>query len=150
MSSLKINLHRLCLESVQQRLDTAKQALRSAEEGAEQETKSSAGDKYETGREMMQQEKDRALAQANEANKLLVALQAISTSGEADKVLVGSVINTDQGNFYLSISAGMIKFEDKEYFAVSPASPIGSKLMGRQKGDRFDMNGKAYQIIDVI
>lgn len=135
---------------VEQRLETGRQALKSAEDGAEQETKSSAGDKYETGREMMQQEKNRAMAQLNEANKLLVALQGISTNGETAKVQAGSVIDTDKGNFYLSISAGVIKYEGREYFAVSPASPIGAKLMGKQKDDSFDMNGKHYQIINVI
>ncbi|PTQ99981.1 hypothetical protein C8P68_102812 [Mucilaginibacter yixingensis] len=150
MSNLKTNLHRLCLDIVEQRMETGRQALKSAEDGAEQETKSSAGDKYETAREMMQQEKNRAMAQLNEANKLLVALQGISTNGEAEKVQAGSVISTDKGNFYLSISAGVIKFEGKDYFAVSPASPIGTKLMGKQKGDSFDMNGKHYQIINVI
>lgn len=150
MFNLKSSLHRLCLDIVEQRLETGRQALKSVEDGAGQETKSSAGDKYETAREMMQQEKNRAMAQLNEANKLLVALQAISTNGEAEKVQTGSVINTDKGNFYLSVSAGVIKLEGNDYFAVSPASPIGAKLMGKQKGDSFDMNGKHYQIINVI
>lgn len=150
MSTLKQNLHRLCIEIVQQRIDNAKQALKLAEEGAEGETKSSAGDKYETSREMMQQEQDRAMAQLNEANKQLVALQTLSITGQVEQVLPGSVVNTSNGNFYLAISAGTITFEGINYFAVSPASPIGLKLIGAKNGDTFDMNGKQYTITQVI
>lgn len=150
MSILKQNLHRLCIEVVQQRVDNAKQGLKLAEESAEGETKSSAGDKYETSREMMQQEQDRAMAQLNEANKLLVALQTISITFQADQVQPGSVVTTNNGSFYLAVSAGTITFDGASYFAVSPASPIGIKLTGRKKGESFDMNGKAYTITQVI
>jgi transcription elongation GreA/GreB family factor len=150
MNHLKEQLHRQCLAFVQERMDNARQAIELAEQSAEEDTKSSAGDKYETGREMLQQEKNRGMAQLAEANKLLVVLNRIGTGGQSDKVSEGSVVLTDNGNFYIAISAGVLSIEGKSFFAVSPASPIGAKLTGCMPGDTFDFNGKTYLIEQVM
>ena len=146
MSELKQQLHALCIAFVQQRMDNAQQAIISAEQSAAQDTKSSAGDKYETGREMLQQEKDRGMAQLTEANKLMIALKRVSTNGNSTKVEEGSVVLTNNGNFYLSVSAGTLNLNGISYFAISAASPIGAKMMGCKIGDEFVMNGKMYRI----
>ena len=150
MSELKTELHRQCTAFVLQRMENAKQALLSAEQSATEDTKSSAGDKYETGREMMQQESTRNMIQLNEANKLLVALNRISTTGQTDKAEEGSMIITNNGNFYISVSAGALTVDGRSYFAISAASPIGVKMMGCKAGDGFSLNGAAYQIINII
>lgn len=150
MNDLKKQLHQLCLDFVKERMDNAQQAILSAEQSAAEDTKSSAGDKYETGREMLQQEKDRNMAQLTEANKLLVALSRIGTSGQSAKVEEGSVVKTNSGNFYISISAGALKVGDEGYYAISAASPIGVKMMGSKAGDEFSLNGKAYTILSVF
>lgn len=121
-----------------------------AEQSSAEDTKSSAGDKYETGREMLQQEKDRGMAQLTEANKLLVALQRISTSGTATKAEEGSVVITDNGSFYIAISAGSLTLDSKIYFAVSAASPIGAKMLGCKVGDEFGLNGKVYKVKEIV
>lgn len=135
---------------IQERMDNAKQAIQSAEQSATEDTKSSAGDKYETGREMMQQEKNRGMAQLTEANKLLIALNRIATSSQTEKVTEGSIVFTNNGNFYIAVSAGTLNADGKSFFAVSAASPIGAKLMGRATHDTFAFNGKTYIIGQVL
>jgi len=149
MSTLKQQLHTLCLAYVQNRIAAAEEAIAEAQQAANDDTKSSAGDKYETGREMMQQETNRNLAQLNEASKLLVALNHTSTAGSSQMADAGSIVYTNNGNFYLAISAGQIATDGKNYIAVSPASPIGYKLKSLVAGNSFDLNGKTYQIISV-
>ncbi len=150
MSTLKEQLHQKCVKYVQQRMDAAQQAIAEAQQAANNDTKSSAGDKYETGREMAQQETNRNLTQLNEANKLMVALNRISTGSKSATAEAGSVVKTNQGNFYLSISAGNINAEGESYVAISTASPVGLKLKGTQAGDSFTFNGKNYSIIEVL
>lgn len=150
MSDLKAKLHALCLLYVQTRMQAAQQAIAQAQQAQNDDTKSSAGDKYETGREMAQQDTNRNLAQLNEANKLMVVLNHISVNGTSTKAEPGSVIVTDNGNFYLAISAGSIYVGDKKYFAVSPASPIGIQLRDKKSGDHFILNEKKYQIESII
>ena len=150
MSELKEQLHQLCINYVKNRMHAAEQAIAEAQQSANDDTKSSAGDKYETGREMAQQETNRNLAQLNEANKLMVALNQISYNGESKKAETGSVIITNNGSFYLAISAGALTFDGKNYFAVSPASPIGYKLKNKKVGDKFILNEKTYQIQSIL
>jgi len=150
MSDLKKQLHALATAFVQQRLDAVQQALQSAEQSTGEDTKSSAGDKYETGREMLQQEKNRGMAQLTEANKLLIALNRISTAGQSTKVEDGSIVKTNNGNFYISVSAGVLSIDGENYFAVSAASPIGAKLLGCKAGGEFSLNGKWYIVKEVM
>lgn len=149
MTNLKKELYDLCAEYVRKSMDAAELGIKEAQKASNEDTKSSAGDKYETGRAMMQQETNRNLAQLNEANKLLVALNRISTSFTSGKAETGSIIITNNGNFYLAISAGSLMVNGENYFAVSPASPIGLKLTGRTAGDDFTLNGKHYIIQSV-
>ena len=149
MSDLKKELYEQCVSYVRKSMDAAELGIKEAQKASNEDTKSSAGDKYETGRAMMQQETNRNLAQLNEANKLMVALNRISTAGIAHKAETGSVIKTNNGNFYLAISAGSLSANGETYVAVSPASPIGLLLMGKITGESFTLNGKSYVIESV-
>jgi len=65
-------------------------------------------------------------------------------------VETGSLVITDNGKFYLAISAGTLVVDGASYFAVSPASPIGMKLKGLKVGEGFELNGKGYVIEEII
>ena len=150
MDDLKQQLYNQCLEYVQQRMDAAQLAIDEAQKAANEETKSSAGDKYETGRAMMQQETGRNRQQLEEINKLKVALNRVSPAQQSATVEPGSIVITDQGNFYIAISAGALRVGGETYFAVSPASPIGLLLAGKRAGEKIMLNGKPYAITMVI
>ena len=62
-STLKIDLLRKLEEVIQSKIEELKLSIASAKESRDNDTKSSAGDKYETGREMMQMEINKASAQ---------------------------------------------------------------------------------------
>lgn len=148
--NLKQQIHQQCLAHIQKSLEAAKQAIADAQAAAADDTKSSAGDKYETGREMAQQQTDRNMTVLNETNKLLIALNKINPSVVANKIAPGSVVFTNNGNFYIAVSAGVITVGGEKFFAVSPASPIGLKLMGLAAAAEFKLNDKIYQIKKVI
>lgn len=145
----KKSLHALCEAYVNDRIATIKQAIVQAQASANDETKSSAGDKYETGRAMMQLEIEKNTTQLQEALKL----QKTLTDTPADEtdwiVKLGSIVYTNEGNFYIAISAGALTCGQESYFAISFASPIGQLLKGRKVDDEFTFNKKHY-IIDKI
>ncbi|QQL49380.1 3-oxoacyl-ACP synthase [Mucilaginibacter ginkgonis] len=149
MNELKQQLYNYCRSYAQNRVDILTDAIESARQSAAEDTKSSAGDKYETGREMLQQETNRNTTLLNEANKLLVVLNRISTTGISKTADGGSIVVTDNGNFYLAVSAGTAIVAGTSYFTVSQASPIGQKLTGKKPGDTFEMNGKIYKVKEV-
>ncbi len=147
--NLKSILYTQCMDYVMQRIETARQSLNHAQESARAEEKSSAGDKYETGRAMAHLEREKALEQLNEAIKLRSALEKVSQIDVSDRVSLGSIVFTDTYNFYLAISAGKLNYEGVEFVALAPASPLGAILIGRQKGDRFIFNKQTLVITEI-
>jgi len=149
MSKLKQQLYLLCGEYIKSRETEIKNTLEEAREAANNETKSSAGDKYETGRETMQQEIDLNITRLNELNKLKQVLERIIPEQTGSTVMPGSVVRTSNGNYYIAIGAGKLKIDDTTYYAISAESPIGEKLAGQATGYKFDFNGKKFEIESV-
>lgn len=103
------------------------------------DTKSSMGDKYETGREMLQQEINNLQIQLNEILKQQDFLKTIllKTSDKAEK---GALVETDKGLFFISVSLGEIVFENKKIFAISPDAPLAKEMLGKIEGEVFTIN----------
>ncbi|AMR27892.1 3-oxoacyl-ACP synthase [Hymenobacter psoromatis] len=139
--------HAACLAYVHARLDAARAGMAAAQESSNSETKSSAGDKYETGRAMAQQERDRHAAQLHEAQQLLAALQKLNPELPSDTVRTGALASTSLGLFYISIGAGKLTTaEGREFLAVSPAAPAAAALNGKKAGEEVVFNGKKIQV----
>ncbi len=146
LKEIKLQLYARCLAFVNQRIETARNAMEAAQEAANSETKSSAGDKYETGRAMAQRERDMSAAQLAEALKLKKDLEQINVEAIYESAQRGSLVMTDQGNFFISISAGKLIIENTDYFAVSPASPVGAGLNHHKVGEEVSFNNRKYRI----
>lgn len=142
MSELKQQLYALCTKHIADRETAIKRTIAEARDAANNETKSSAGDKYETGREVMQQEIDLNLMRLNELTKLNQTLDRIKTDQAFITAQPGAVVQTDNGNYYISISAGQLVVNNTTYYAISSASPIGAKLAGVRANDTITLNGK--------
>ncbi len=149
-NSIKKALHTACCAYVQERIDSIKLVIREAQLAANDETKSSAGDKYETGRSMMQLEIEKNTIQLSEVLKLQKVMHHINPEKENFVAEIGSVVFTSHGNFYLAVSAGNLTMEGESYFAVSAASPIGQQLMNKKENDSFVFNKKEYKVHQVL
>lgn len=143
---LKAALHRYCMHYTEGRMHTADQAMRNAQEAANAEGKSSAGDKYETGRAMMQIERDKAAQQLEEALKLKRILEGIRVDVPMSTAALGSVVLSDVVNFYIAISAGMVQFENRDFITIAPNAPVALMLIGLKEGDNFHFNGKQHVV----
>jgi hypothetical protein len=146
---LKKQLYDLCLDYINQRILTAKNAVEEAQKSANEETKSSAGDKYETARSMMQQEAQWSRTQLAEAQKLKQDLDQVPIDKPMTTVQSGSLVFTNRGTFFISISAGRLSVEGENIFAISAASPLGVKLLGSEPGTGFNLNGQVFNILKV-
>lgn len=150
MQDIKEKLYLLCLNFIEQRIHTAETALEQSREASNDDTKSSAGDKFETTREMMQQDISRNKRLLMDAQQNLQLLNSIKDTPSNDKVRNGNLVYTSEGVFYISISAGQLKLDGESIFAISAASPIGNLLIGKEKGAAFSFNGKHYLIKEII
>lgn len=145
----KKNLLAYCQSLVQQKINEADAAMRAAQAAANEETKSSAGDKYETGRAMMQLEKEKLASQRAEAFKLKKVLDQISPERMTAAVALGSLVQTDIGWFLVAVGLGRITVDDQPCFVISPVAPIGQAMRGKRAGEEFRFNRKTVKIINV-
>jgi hypothetical protein len=147
--NLKETLFKQCESFVNKRLQTIEEALSSNQKALQAETKSSAGDKHETGRAMLQLEMEKASQQLMGVNEMKITLAKIDIFKQHKIVHLGSIVETDHFNYFLSISAGKLTTHEKDYFAVSISSPIGKRLLGKKTGEQFTFNGSTTKIIKI-
>ncbi len=147
--SLKDQILNRCREYVDVSIATAKQAMDNAQQSANEEGKSSAGDKYETGRAMMQIERDRAAHQLQEAIQLQTVLDLIKSETTVEKISLGSLVITDSKRIFISIGIGKLIVSGVEYFVVSPTSPLGKALAGLKVNDRVTFNKEVITVREI-
>jgi len=92
-----------CLEIVQEKIVIIRKNIDLAQEASRDDTKSSAGDKYETTRAMMQIEIDTNKKRLLETQALENKLLSIDTATTFEKVTLGALITTNQGIFLMGI-----------------------------------------------
>lgn len=112
------------------------------------DTKSSMGDKYETGREMLQQEINNLQVQLNEVLKQQDFLKTIIIKG-SDKAEKGAIVKTERGLFFISVSLGEITFENQKIICISPESPLAKAMNAKLKGEAFSLNNMNQKIVDL-
>lgn len=114
-----------------------------------EETKSSAGDKYETSRAMINLEKEKVEANLLELIKKRLAISAIDPAKVTNKVKNGSLVTTGAGIFFISTSLGKLEIDGNSIFVISPVSPIAQVMLDLTSGDSFEFNGKKNSIVSL-
>ena len=148
--NIKAILFTKCEEYVNNKISSAQEAIDAVQKSANTETKSSAGDKYETGRSMMQLEILKYSAQLNEGYNLKKVLNKIDYDKNYNKIQTGSLVKTTNGNFFISISAGKFIVDKEEYMTISFSSPLAQELFNKQVKNKIHFRNKEYLIKSII
>ena len=111
--------------------------------------KSSAGDKFETSRALMQTEYDKIDNQLLILKNQLRAIKSISLSDKKNKVGVGSFIKTNKSFYFISIGLGKQIIDNNDIYVISLSSPIGKLLNNKKKGDKIVFNNKEELIENI-
>ena len=138
-----------CHQYVNSRIDHAQKAIIELQSSANEETKSSAGDKYETGRAMIQIEIQNLKMQLSESLKLKQILNQIDITDKINRIGPGSIVKTDSANYFLAISAGTFSIENEKYYTMALDAPVAMLLKGLVKGDIFIFNKRNITIKEV-
>ena len=145
---IKEQLFNACLLFVNNNLETITNVIESNKKDLLSETKSSAGDKHETGRAMIQLEMEKAGQQLTSVNVMKEVLSKISIDKTSELICLGSLIYTSKANYFLAISTGKITIDNKDYFVISAQSPIGRQLLGKKVGDCISFNNA--EILEIL
>ena len=136
-----------CRQSLESRKAEYARESASLDQAAAGETKSSAGDKYETGREMIAQARN--LIQRNLAETLanLEALDRMAAAPLRDRIGFGSLVETSGGWYWVGISLGEVEIPGGPVRTVSLASPLGAALKGKGVGDTLPWKSAVLEIL---
>ncbi|MEO0570666.1 MAG: 3-oxoacyl-ACP synthase [Bacteroidota bacterium] len=143
----KKEVHAFCENYVNSRLERIHSEIKKLNEGLQSETKSTAGDKHETGRAMLQLEREKLGKQLLEVENMKLVMGRISPNQESEKIALGSLVRTDKARYFISISAGKFRLQNTDVYCISTSSPIGKILLGKEEGDVILFNGSEQMIL---
>lgn len=144
--SLKASVIQQLQEMLQQKLSEAQHSLVTTQASLGNETKSTAGDKYETGRAMVQIELQKMADQRDKIDVQLQTLAKVDPQKACTKVEFGSLVETDKERYFVAIGLGKIEVADGACFVISLDSPIGKALQGKSAGDQLNFQGREIMI----
>lgn len=145
----KKSLYEFCRTFVGDRKLRIENNIRDVRESLNSETKSSAGDKHETGRAMLQLEREKLGQQLAEAEKMEQVLSKVRWEKISPTAILGSWVRTSKADYFLAISAGRFRQGENEVFCISMATPIGQLLLGKAAGDSMVFNGTEIEILSL-
>lgn len=143
---LKLEIYEKSLQLIEGRLHTIKENIKELIVSKNSETKSSAGDKYETGRAMMQNEEDLYKRQLADTQQVYKSFISIPKSEICDVVKPGALIKLPAGWFYLGAAIGKIRVQNIDVYCISLQSPIGKALKGLQANEKVHFNEQIFTI----
>lgn len=119
-------------------------------EASKNETKSTVGDKHETSKAMMHLEQEKLGSQIKEIEFQIKEFNSINFTTVTASVILGSLVETNKGYFFIATAIGKMQIDDKTIFAISNKSPLGIKLIGLKENEAIEFNTTNYIIKKVI
>ncbi|MDA7567882.1 GreA/GreB family elongation factor [Flavobacteriaceae bacterium] len=146
---IKQQLHLKCQELLQNRLRVVEKSMNDIYNNLESETKSTAGDKHETGRAMLHLEREKLGHQLAIINNQLQVFNKINLEAQISRVVLGSLVYTTQANYFISVSMGELKAGKIRAYAISPMSPVGQALMLKAVDETVFYNNQKIKILKI-
>lgn len=149
MGTMRKQAYQFCQEYVDSRIQRIQQQIHEVRQSLTAESKSTAGDKHETGRAMLQLEREKLGQQLLEAEKMQQVLKRAAIIKTTGKVTLGSLVETDKATYYILISAGNFESDGRNVFCISAKTPMARLLIGKEKGSSFVFNGTTHKVLNI-
>jgi len=140
LEELKQQAFKHCTDFVKNRIARIQSQIKELQLALTSETKSSAGDKHETGRAMLQLEREKLGEQLAKAEQMQLLLHKAAAVPESEHIGLGTLVITDKQAYYIAISAGELVHKGVSVFCISPLTPIAKLLAGKKRGDTITFN----------
>lgn len=132
------------------KIEELERNISEVQNSANQESKSSMGDKYETGRAMAQNEVFMLQNQLANLSQEAEKFNVIDFSIQPQNIIAGSLVETNIGWFLLSSGLGKVTIAGKPIMCISLNSPLSITLLGKQANESFVINNKAGKVLTVL
>ena len=147
---IKKTLFNHCKTHLEKKMKVFEQLKKNLQKDLTYETKSSAGDKYETARAMIQLENEKLSNQIREIELNYQKLNTIKDFQTSKSISLGSIIFTDKANYYVAIAADFFEVNSKVFYCISSQSPIGKLLIGKKINESIMFNNLQSTILEII
>lgn len=144
----KLQIINHCTQTLQDQISSLEQELALIKHDIAEDTKSSAGDKYETSREMANMERQKLAEQLAVNNKLMGYISTLNTDPRPE-IQAGALVETDKVFIFISISLGLVEVEGRRIMVISPNAPLSQAFLGARPGDEISFNKQVYRIISI-
>ncbi|NMH26670.1 hypothetical protein [Flavobacterium silvaticum] len=146
---LKQKIHARYLQLVNDKIDVFRDMISGLADDAQSDAKGSAGDKHETGLSMMHLEQEKLSFKLRECLEQKAVLDKIDPNSGHSRIGIGSLVKANGILFFVSLALPKIAVDGTTILALSPNSPLGSKLMSQAVGFTFEINGTSYEIQEI-
>tara|TARA_R100000935_G_scaffold46646_1_gene70150 strand:+ start:459 stop:902 length:444 start_codon:yes stop_codon:yes gene_type:complete len=146
---MKEQLFKACESYLEEKIARISHSILDLEAALTNESKSSAGDKYETGREMINIEIQKLSTQLQQFQQLQITLQVAKRNVTTEIIKMGSLVEATNANYFISIPVGEVAINDKKVYVIGSSSPIARALIGKSVGDTFSFNSVSGAIISI-
>lgn len=149
MQQFKSKIIETCQNHLNEKTQSFKLIMQEITGAANSETKSSAGDKHETARAMMQLEQEKLSKQIADLAEQKTEFDKIDFTISSSQITQGCFIETNNGYFLIATSIGKINVLGKTVFVISNKSPLAIAFHSKKQKDTVSFNGVEYKIKSV-
>lgn len=135
---------------LQDKIDIYQDLIQSLTEDAQNDAKSSAGDKHETTLSKLHIELEKIAHKLKEGIEQQAILSKLNSEQPSNKVILGSVVITNHLIVFISTALPKITIDNRAVFAISPQSPLGIQLMHKAVHSEFLVNNVTYKILEIL
>ncbi|SHJ07244.1 hypothetical protein [Flavobacterium terrae] len=147
--TLKQTIHQKYLQIVQDKIDVFQDMIEGLMQDSLNDAKGSAGDKHETALSMMHLEQEKLSSKLREAIEYKSILEKIDPTQIHQKVALGSLVKTNKLTVFVSCALPKLVVDGQTIFGISPQSPLGQELFGKDNNHAFNLNNVPYQILTI-
>lgn len=150
MPNFKQNILSKYQTLLQDKIDIYQDLIASLTDDAQNDAKSSAGDKHETTLSKLHIEQEKIANKLKEALEQQAILSKLDIEQISDNVVLGSLVKTNHLTVFVCTALPKITIDNQAVFAISPQSPLGMQLMHKTINSEFPVNTVTYKILEIL
>ncbi len=135
---------------LQDKIDIYQDLILSLTEDAQNDAKSSAGDKHETTLSKLHIEQEKIANKLKEALEQQVILSKLDITQVSNNVVLGSLVITNHLTVFVCTALPKTTYDNQTIFAISPQSPLGIQMMHKTIQAEFLVNQVNYKILEIL
>lgn len=146
----KAEIHSFLMQYLDKKRQDLVGLMNALKESGEADTKSSAGDKHETGKAMVHLEQEKLSSSLLNIEEDLKRLSQLNTAEGDDFVKAGSLVFTQHATLYIGIGLGPIQIGDQQLIMLNQGAPLAKMFLGKKMGDQVVFNQQHYKIEKIL